>query len=179
MVGAHALGGEETLGSQDRLGGTSNTCARLLASPSVPTIARHPAASVPTHSTTARPASLPPTPCNRDQDIMIAAMLKGVARVHHHDGFRSAWQGCGSGTVLKHLDNDAPLLQVRPLMALMAPPPPCACLAAVGGALSAAGAGAGGGPRGWAPPAAPLARAAPAAPPVVLLVCRRGCMCRS
>ncbi|PSC73855.1 putative beta-1,3-galactosyltransferase 16 isoform X1 isoform B [Micractinium conductrix] len=45
------------------------------------------------------------------EDIMIAAMLKGVARVHHHDGFRSAWQGCGSGTVLKHLDNDAPLLQ--------------------------------------------------------------------
>ena len=31
----------------------------------------------------------------------------------HHDGFKAAWQECDRGTVLKHLDNDAPALQVR------------------------------------------------------------------
>jgi hypothetical protein len=39
-------------------------------------------------------------------------MLSGVARVHHHDGFKAAWQECGPNVVLKHLDNDAPSLQV-------------------------------------------------------------------
>ncbi|KAL6777389.1 hypothetical protein ACKKBF_B21315 [Auxenochlorella protothecoides x Auxenochlorella symbiontica] len=46
------------------------------------------------------------------EDIMVAALLRGSgARVHHHDGFKAAWNDCGPGTVLKHLDNDAPLLQ--------------------------------------------------------------------
>lgn len=44
---------------------------------------------------------------------MVGSMLKGVARVHHHDGFKAAWQECDRLTVLKHLDNDAPSLQVR------------------------------------------------------------------
>lgn len=42
---------------------------------------------------------------------MVGAMLKDVARVHHHPGFKAAWQECDAGTVLKHLDNDAPSLQ--------------------------------------------------------------------
>lgn len=40
-------------------------------------------------------------------------MLSGVARVHHHDGFKAAWEECDRLTVLKHLDNDAPSLHVR------------------------------------------------------------------
>lgn len=40
-------------------------------------------------------------------------MLSGVARVHHHSGFKSAWEECDRLTVLKHLDNDAPSLHVR------------------------------------------------------------------
>lgn len=46
------------------------------------------------------------------EDIMVAAVLRDVgARVHHHEGFRAAWNDCHPGTALKHLDNDAPLLQ--------------------------------------------------------------------
>jgi hypothetical protein len=26
------------------------------------------------------------------EDIMVATMLKDVAQVHHHDGFKAAWQ---------------------------------------------------------------------------------------
>lgn len=28
---------------------------------------------------------------------MVGTLLSGVARVHHHDGFKAAWQVCGSG----------------------------------------------------------------------------------
>lgn len=43
---------------------------------------------------------------------MVAAILKDAgARAHHHRGFKAAWNDCGPETVLKHLDNDAPLLQ--------------------------------------------------------------------
>ncbi|KAL4425861.1 hypothetical protein ABPG75_009877 [Micractinium tetrahymenae] len=44
------------------------------------------------------------------EDIMVGAMLGSVARVHHHDGFKAAWEECDRLTVLKHLDNDAPSL---------------------------------------------------------------------
>ncbi|GAB4823988.1 hypothetical protein N2152v2_011034 [Parachlorella kessleri] len=44
------------------------------------------------------------------EDIMIGAMLRDVARVHHHAGWKAAWQECESDSVLKHLDNDAPVL---------------------------------------------------------------------
>lgn len=44
---------------------------------------------------------------------MVAAILRGVARVHHHHGFKAAWQDCGAETVVKHLDWDAPALQAR------------------------------------------------------------------
>ena len=43
---------------------------------------------------------------------MVGALLSGSARVSHHNGFKAAWQECDAGTVLKHLDNDAPALQV-------------------------------------------------------------------
>ncbi|KAI3438546.1 hypothetical protein D9Q98_000974 [Chlorella vulgaris] len=45
------------------------------------------------------------------EDIMVATMLKDVAQVHHHDGFKAAWQECDKDVVLKHLDSDAPALQ--------------------------------------------------------------------
>ena len=53
-------------------------------------------------------AALHPCPA-----VQVGTMLKGVARVHHHDGFKAAWQECGPQVVLKHLDCDAPALQVR------------------------------------------------------------------
>jgi hypothetical protein len=31
-------------------------------------------------------------------------------QVTHHKGFKAAWDGCGPDTILKHLDNDAPML---------------------------------------------------------------------
>ena len=46
------------------------------------------------------------------EDILVGSLLSGVARVHHHDGFKAAWQDCDRLTVLKHLDYDAPALQV-------------------------------------------------------------------
>lgn len=46
------------------------------------------------------------------EDVMVGAVLREAgARVYHHEGFRAAWNDCGPPTVLKHLDNDAPLLQ--------------------------------------------------------------------
>lgn len=58
----------------------------------------------------------PPPPRPKTHQLpwapQVGAMLSGVARVHHHDGFKAAWQGCGPSAVLKHLDNDAPSLQV-------------------------------------------------------------------
>lgn len=46
------------------------------------------------------------------EDIMVGAMLRDVGRVHHHPGWKAAWQDCDKGAVLKHLDNDAPALVV-------------------------------------------------------------------
>lgn len=43
---------------------------------------------------------------------MIGSMLRDVARVHHHAGWKAAWQECENNVVLKHLDNDAPTLLV-------------------------------------------------------------------
>jgi hypothetical protein len=46
---------------------------------------------------------------------LIAALLhkaEPMARVSHHEGFKAAWNECDKHTVLKHLDNDAPDLQV-------------------------------------------------------------------
>ena len=52
------------------------------------------------------------------EDILVGSLLSGVGRVHHHDGFKAAWQDCDRLTVLKHLDYDAPALQVGPELGL-------------------------------------------------------------
>lgn len=62
------------------------------------------------------PGRAEPMPCHRccmPCPWQVGAMLGGVARVHHHDGFKAAWEECDRLTVLKHLDNDAPSLHVR------------------------------------------------------------------
>ena len=54
------------------------------------------------------------------EDIMIGAMLRDVARVHHHAGWKAAWEECEPDSVLKHLDNDAPVLLVGTCTAAVA-----------------------------------------------------------
>ena len=44
------------------------------------------------------------------EDILMANLLKDVTPISHHSGFKAAWEGCDEGTVLKHLDIDAPAL---------------------------------------------------------------------
>ena len=46
------------------------------------------------------------------EDVMVAALLSEHphVRLSHHNGFKAAWDGCDSGVVLKHLDNEAPAL---------------------------------------------------------------------
>ena len=44
------------------------------------------------------------------EDVLMAAIINNTAPVSHHPGFKAAWDGCDQGTVLKHLDNDAPRL---------------------------------------------------------------------
>lgn len=46
------------------------------------------------------------------EDTVVAALLAmhNGTEASYHTGFKAAWDGCGPDTVLKHLDNDAPLL---------------------------------------------------------------------
>ncbi|KDD73496.1 hypothetical protein H632_c2118p0, partial [Helicosporidium sp. ATCC 50920] len=48
------------------------------------------------------------------EDVLVAALAEAapgrIGELFHHGGFKPAWNGCDSGTVLKHLDNDAPRL---------------------------------------------------------------------
>lgn len=44
------------------------------------------------------------------EDVLMSALLREATPVSHHPGFKAAWDSCDEGTVLKHLDNDAPLL---------------------------------------------------------------------
>ena len=90
MVGPHALGGHHG----------ETTAVRPPASPAQ--------ALPPLAWVSLWMAALHPCPA-----VQVGTMLKGVARVHHHDGFKAAWQECGPQVVLKHLDCDAPALQVR------------------------------------------------------------------
>lgn len=44
------------------------------------------------------------------EDVVMATLLKGHTTIHHHRGFKAAWDICSKDTVLKHLDNQAPSL---------------------------------------------------------------------
>ena len=44
------------------------------------------------------------------EDVVVATLLRDYTDLYHHEGFKAAWDSCKNDTVLKHLDNQAPLL---------------------------------------------------------------------
>jgi hypothetical protein len=44
------------------------------------------------------------------EDVVVATLLSDYVKLYQHNGFKAAWDSCKNDTVLKHLDNQAPML---------------------------------------------------------------------